>query len=335
MTVNSFLHSAAALAFWALCLIGLAALGLALALAAPLSRPPMLASIHDTASAVDRSGMPDVSRLQARDGVELAYRFYPAQASSDGRADSGRIAILAHGSSASSIAMHALARALAESGIATYALDIRGHGQSGARGDIAYFGQLDDDLADFVAFVRRSDPDARLLLIGHSSGGGFVLHVAGSALQRQFARFVLLAPYLGYDAPSSRADSGGWARPDIPRILALSLLRRIGVDCCSSLPVLAFATAPNRQSLLTSVYSYRLMRNYATNDYRADLGNASAPIVLFAGADDELMDSGKYADAVRGFESKAALRIIPGVNHMAIVSDRAALAAIVADAVTN
>jgi len=335
MTFHGPLHLAGEFAFWALCLLGLAALALALALAAPLSRPPMLASIHETASVVDLSGMPDVSRLQARDGTDLAYRFYPAQSSGDGRAGSGRIAILAHGSSASSASMHALAKALAESGIATYALDMRGHGHSGSRGDIAYFGQLDDDLADFVAFLRKSDPDARLLLIGHSSGGGFVLHIAGSAPRGQFARFVLLAPYLGYDAPSSRADAGGWAKPDIPRILALSILRRIGFDCCSSLPVLAFATAPNLESILTSVYSYRLMRNYATNDYRGDLANASAPIAIFDGADDELMESGKYADAIKGFESKATLRIIPGVNHMAIVSGKVAVAAIVADALAN
>ena len=209
MTINGLFPLARALVCWALGLIGLAAVGLALALATPLSRPPMLASIHDTASAVDLSGLPELSRLSARDGTDLAYRFYPAQASGDRPANAGRIAILAHGSSASSVAMHALAKALAESGVATYALDIRGHGHSGGRGDIAYIGQLDDDLADFVAFIRKSDPDARLLLIGHSSGGGFVLHIAGTTLGRQFARFVLLAPYLGYDAPSSRANSGG------------------------------------------------------------------------------------------------------------------------------
>ena len=335
MTLADPIRFLGALAFWPLCLLGFAALVLALALAAPLSRPPMLASIHETASAVDRSDMPDVSRLQVRDGAYIAYRFYPARALADGRQGSPRIAILAHGSSASSEAMHALARALAENGIAAYALDMRGHGQSGTRGDIAYIGQLDDDLADFVAFLRKSDPDARLLLIGHSSGGGFALHIAGSALQSQFARIVLLAPYLGYDAPSSRPDAGGWARPDIPRILALSALRGIGVDCCSSLPVLAFATAPNSQSILTSVYSYRLMRNYATNDYRGDFANASTPVVLFAGADDELMDSSRYAEAIKGFESKIALHTIPGVNHMAMVSGEAALSAIVADAAAN
>ena len=138
--------------FWPLCLLGFAAL--VLALAAPLSRPPMLASIHETASAVDRSDMPDVSRLQVRDGAYIAYRFYPARTLADGRQGPARIAILAHGSSASSQAMHALAKALAENGIAAYALDMRGHGQSGTRGDIAYTGQLDDDLILSPFFAR-------------------------------------------------------------------------------------------------------------------------------------------------------------------------------------
>ena len=35
-------------------------------------------------------------------------------------------------------------------GCETYAVDIRGHGGSGTRGDITYIGQLEDDLADLV-----------------------------------------------------------------------------------------------------------------------------------------------------------------------------------------
>ena len=41
---------------------------------------------------------------------------------------------------------------------------------------------------------------------------------------------MLLAPYLGYDAPSTRPDSGGWASADIPRIIALTVLRGVGID---------------------------------------------------------------------------------------------------------
>src|SRR5205085_11240665 len=136
---------------------------------------------------------------------------------------------------------------LAARGVQTFAVDIRGHGASGSRGDIRYVGQLEDDLADLVGEIRKSHPAGPLTLIGHSSGGGFALRVAGSPIQNLFARTVLLAPYLGYDAPSTRPSSGGWARADIPRILGLLALRELGVTCCEALPVLAFAVPPNSE----------------------------------------------------------------------------------------
>ena len=52
--------------------------------------------------------------------------------------------------------MNAVAKALAEAGVTAVALDIRGHGASGTRGDIAYPGQLDDDLADLIAELRKA-----------------------------------------------------------------------------------------------------------------------------------------------------------------------------------
>ena len=152
---------------------------------------------------------------------------------------------MVHGSSGSSGGtIHALSGGLATRGVETCAVDIRGHGASGTRGDIGYLGQLEDDLADFVALVRKTAPAAPLTLVGHSSGGGFALRVAGSPIQNLFARTVLLAPYLGYDAPSTRPASGGWAKADIPRIIGLAALRAVGITCCEALPVLAFAVPP-------------------------------------------------------------------------------------------
>src|SRR6202453_932201 len=156
---------------------GAAVLALAAALAAPLRMPPPLASIHAGAVNIDQAGKPSLSRFQARDGTWLAYRLYPA---ADGAKD--RLAIIAHGSSASSDEMHVVARALAENGIAAIAIDERGHGASGTRGDISYIGQLDDDLADLIADQRKTYANARLELIGHSSGGGYVLRVAAGPL---------------------------------------------------------------------------------------------------------------------------------------------------------
>jgi alpha-beta hydrolase superfamily lysophospholipase len=258
----------------------------------------------------------------------LAYRHYPARSPA-----TGQIAVVVHGSSGSSIAVHALANGLAERGVDTYAPDIRGHGASGTRGDIAHLGQLEDDLADFVADIRKTNQTAPLTLIGHSSGGGFALRVAGSPIQNLFARTVLLAPYLGYDAPSSRQDAGGWASPDIPRFLGLSILRRLGVVCCEALPTIAFAVPPNTSAILASTYSYRLMRNFGSStNYRDDLAAAGRPVVLFGGAADELMQPGKYVEAVG---PRVLVRLIEGVNHMGIVSDPAAVSAISDDVVKS
>jgi alpha-beta hydrolase superfamily lysophospholipase len=313
---------------WGLALVGLAGLVLAVMIATPIRRPSELTSISTTARAVDRSTMPGLERFSARDGTVLAYRHYPARSPA-----TGQVAVVVHGSSGSSIAVHALANGLAERGVDTYAPDIRGHGASGTRGDIAHLGQLEDDLADFVADIRKTNQTAPLTLIGHSSGGGFALRVAGSPIQNLFARTVLLAPYLGYDAPSSRQDAGGWASPDIPRFLALSILRRLGVVCCEALPTIAFAVPPNTSAILASTYSYRLMRNFGSSpNYRDDLAAAGRPVVLFGGAADELMQPGKYVEAVG---PRVPVRLIEGVNHMGIVSDPAAVSAISDDVVKS
>jgi alpha-beta hydrolase superfamily lysophospholipase len=310
-----------------LSLVGIAALLLAAMIATPIRRPPELASISTTARAVDRSDMPGLERFSARDGTVLAYRHYPARVPA-----SGQIAVVIHGSSGSSVAVHALARGLAAHGVETWAPDIRGHGGSGTRGDISYLGQLEDDMVDFVAEIRKANPTAPLTLLGHSAGGGFALRVAASPLQNLFARTVLLAPYLGYNAPTNRPNSGGWASADIPRILALSALRVVGIDCCDALPVLAFAVAPHSERILAATYSDRLMRNFANHrDFRADLAAATRPLTIIAGADDELMLVDKYAEAVRGISPPVDVKLIAGVNHMGIVSDLAAVSLIADD----
>ena len=299
---------------WALAAIGAVALLLAAMVAMPIKRPPELRSVSETARAVDRSSMPPLSRFAARDGTDLAYRHYPARG-----AAAGKIAILVHGSSGSSVAVHALADALAARGIDTYAPDIRGHGGSGTRGDVAYLGQLEDDMADLVTMIRSTSSEP-ITLLGHSAGAGFALRLASSEIKDQFAGTILLAPYLGYDAPTNRPQSGGWASADLPRLFAIAMLRRIGIDCCEALPTLAFAVPPNSAKILAPTYSYRLMRNFATRGYKDDLAGVTKPLALIAGADDELMLSDKYADAIHAVLPSAEVELIAGANHMDVVS---------------
>ncbi len=313
---------------WAFAATGLVALLLVGLIAWPVRHPPELASISDARKSVDFSSLPLVERFQARDGTMLGFRHYPPSGPATGRA-----AIVIHGSSGSSgTTIHALSASLAARGVETYAVDIRGHGASGSRGDINYVGQLEDDLADFAAVARKANPEAPLTLIGHSAGGGFALRVAGSPIQNLFARTVLLAPYLGYDAPTNRPNSGGWASADIPRIIGLSALRAIGVTCCDALPVLAFAVPPNSEKILVPTYTERLRSNFGPHrDFRTDLAAVTRPITIYSGADDELMLADKYAEAVRGVAPSVNVKLIDGVNHMGIVSNPAAVSVIADD----
>jgi pimeloyl-ACP methyl ester carboxylesterase len=309
---------------WALVAIGAGAVVLTAMVATPLKRPAELQSISAARGTVDLSALPSIERFQARDGTVLGFRHYAPIGQSDGRA-----AIVIHGSSgASGGTIHALSMALASRQVESWAVDIRGHGTSGTRGDISYIGQLEDDLADLVTLIRTTRPTARLTLIGHSAGGGFALRVAGSPIQNLFERTVLLAPYLGCDAPTSRPNSGGWASADIPRFVAIGVLRRIGIDCCEALPTLAFAVPPNSEKNLVPAYSYRLMRNFATRGYASDLAAVTRPLTLISGADDELMLADKYAEAVHAVLPSADVKLIDGVNHMGIVSAPKAVNAI-------
>ena len=309
-----------------LALVGAAAIAVVLMLAWPVRPPPMLASIHTGAREIDETGAPDLSRYQARDGTWLADRLYPAQNGSG-----NRIAIFAHGSSASSIEMNAVAKALAGAGVTAVALDVRGHGASGTRGDIAYPGQLDDDLVDLVASLRKAYPAARFSLIGHSAGGGFALRIAGSKLGDAFDRFVLLAPYLGHSAPTNRPAEGPglWAAPDLPRIFATLALEKLGIDWPQSLPTLAFANAPEAKMFVTSQYSFRLMGNYtAPPEWQDAFARAKGRIIVIAGADDELMDADAYKRTLPPLGVQPT--ILSGVDHIGIVHQPEALKAILA-----
>ncbi|MGO9418844.1 alpha/beta fold hydrolase [Roseiarcus sp.] len=309
-----------------LSLVGLAAVALAFMLASPLKRPPPLASIHEGAMKIDAVGSPELSRFQARDGTWLAYRLYAA---TNGARD--RIAILAHGSSAQSVEMNTIAAALAAAGVTAVAMDVRGHGASGTRGDIAYLGQLDDDLADLLGELKKANPVERFLLIGHSSGGGFALRVAGEPLGEAFDKFVLLAPYLGYRAPTNRPAEGPglWASPDIPRIVATLALGRFGMDWPQALPAIAFANAPVAKMDVTPVYTYRLLQNYtAPEDWKGAFGKAKGRVAVIAGAEDELMDALAYQRELPPLG--VPVTILPGVDHMGVVWRPEAIKAIVA-----
>jgi alpha-beta hydrolase superfamily lysophospholipase len=240
-------------------------------------------------------------------------RHYPAQAEVT--------LVLVHGSGYHGRYLAPLAGRLAEAGAArVYTPDLRGHGGSPARrGDIDYVDQLEDDLADLAAFVRRRHPGTRLVVGGHSSGGGLAVRFAGSRYREEADGFVLLAPYLGHDAPTGRPDAG-WARPRVPLIVALTILNRFGITAGDALTTLTFAMPEGvRDGTETLAYSHRLTTGFAPRDYREDLAELRVPLLALIGADDEAFFADRLAPAL-AFAASARVEVIPGVAHLGLPS---------------
>jgi alpha-beta hydrolase superfamily lysophospholipase len=300
----------------------LACLGLAIWLGGPRDIAA-LASINAPFAKVDFSAVPKAQTYTARDGAALAYLHYPA----GGTSPAARRIVLVHGSSARGQSLHPLAQALAAQGFSVDALDMRGHGDSGPRGHISYIGQLEDDVADFIKAVPHAGGNT---LLGHSSGGGFVLRFAASTQQALFDRYVLLAPYLRYDAPTARPSNGGWVSVGIPRIVGLRLLNAVGITALNHLPVTRFALDDAAKKFLTPGYSYALGANFGPHDnYVQDIRHAKGPMQIVVGADDELFDAQRFASVFADAGKNVAVTIVPGVNHMGITLEKAAIQQVV------
>jgi non-heme chloroperoxidase len=301
--------------------------------------PAVLMAVTNPFGSIDYSTLPALQRYRARDGALLSFREYAA----DGR----QAAVLIHGSAGSSSDMHPLALALQRAGVTVYVPDLRGHGANMPHGDIAYVGQLDNDMADFMAEEKPTLPTAEWTLLGFSSGGGFVLRIAADmALGQSFARYILISPYLKYNGPASRtsatelksAQNGAaqvvlrnWASASTGRIIALTLINALGVHAFDGLPVVAFAVPPNVASV-TAAYSWRLQRNFQPHDnYVADIRAVSRPMRVYVGGVDQLFIPEKLQNEFQAQRRDIPVHIVAAMGHTDMITRPEAIRLIAAD----
>lgn len=305
--------------FVGLIVLVLGGLAAVLAFDAPV-KPPPLASVSEPFAHVDFSDLPVVRTYPARDGTKLGYRVY------DG--GGAQAVVLIHGSSDDGAGLHPLAKALRDAGASVYVPVLRGHGTFGRSGDIDHIGQLEDDLADFVAVLRPLHPGASFSLIGFSSGGGFVLRVIATPDEKLFDRFIMISPALPPGSATIRPDTGGWVSVAKPRIIVLALCNRLGIDWFNGLPIVAFATSPKAPNL-TSAYSFRLAVDFgAPRDYLAALGRSKKPVALLVGGSDELFFPDGFAPLLKPARPDLPITIVPGIGHIGMTVTPEGIAAV-------
>jgi alpha-beta hydrolase superfamily lysophospholipase len=310
----------------AACIGGLFVLGLVTAFVLIASPPPLVnpKDVFDFTSlreAPSDIGVPSLQRYPARDGEELAYRFYPSTAD--------RILIFIHGSSYHGAGYHALATAISLSGAAKVVLpNLRGHYQSGRhRGDVEYIGQLEDDLDDLIKFLRAEHHEGPITLGGHSSGAGLAIRFAGGGYAHEVSSYLLLTPIIP-QAPTVRGGTaGGWANLNLRRLFGLLALNAIGIHGFNGLPVIDFnKPAKFWDGTETLSYSYRLNVSYHPRyRYQNDIRALGAPTLVLVGANDEANDPEAMRAVFAAAAPRAEMNILPGISHFGIFSDPAAL----------
>lgn len=300
------------------------------------SRPAPLASESgpidfSIAIAAVYDDLPASQILAMRDGERLTYRTYVP------KGDAGRrLILLVHGSAWHGMQFHSMASALADAGLGTVVVpDLRGHGEAPQRrGDVDYIGQLEDDLADLIGQVRAQSVYDEVVLGGHSSGGGLVVRFAGGEHGALVDRYLVMAPFLKYNAPTTRPNSGGWASVATPRIIGLTILNEFGITVFNHLPVISFAMpkvvldGPYGATATTS-YSFRLNTSFAPrSDYGGDLAKMTQPFLLIAGAQDEAFDASLYAQTISEHTSSGTYVVLPGINHIGVTTEPVAIEAV-------
>ncbi|MCP4314864.1 MAG: alpha/beta hydrolase [Hyphomicrobiales bacterium] len=265
---------------------------------------------------------PTLQTFNARDGQAISYAHYPA--------DANRKVILLHGSGYHGAYLTPLALKLADAGTAdVYVPNVRGHlGSGDTRGDINYIGQLEDDLVDLIALIRESDPDANIIIGGHSSGGALAMRFAAGDNGALIEGYFGLAPFLGPDAPVMPETDSGWAHISLPRIIGLSMLNNVGIHWLDGRETIRF-NMPDayRDGTETLAYSWRLMTNFALHrDYEPDIAGLPDASLIIVGRNDEALNAEAFPNLFKDMGTD--VKLIDGLDHFGIVLDERAMDAL-------
>jgi len=252
-------------------------------------------------------------KFMMRDGKQLFSYTY--------KSESKTTIILLHGVLSSAYMMNKTAGLLREATRSeVIALDFRGHGQSeGIPGDVDYINQYVDDLSDVIMAVKKEKPNLKIILAGHSMGGGIILRHAMEKEASLVDGYLLFAPHLGVNSPTIKEEkivSGEepFIKLHINRIIGLKMMNAIGETKYNNLPVLFFNLP---ETMPVTNYSYRANESMSPLDYKKGLNAIDRPLLVVVGSKDEAFDANKFTSAITQ-NSKGEVYIIENETHNGI-----------------
>ena len=245
--------------------------------------------------------------LTSRDGTRLAFRAWPL--------DSARLTFaVVHGLGEHAGRYSDFAKAMAERGFGTFALDLRGHGNSaGQRGHVDSWTEWVEDISSFLAVVER-EAGGEVVPLGHSFGGAALLSavVAGSVPNAR--RFIVSSPALRTKVavPGWKVTLGNVSSRVVPR---LALSNEVDAGTLSRIPEVV--EAYRNDPLVHPKISSRLYTEWrrATDDVMARAHLIKLPFLILAGTDDRLIDPAGSEELHRRTPATSELHLLPGRYH--------------------
>lgn len=196
----------------------------------------------------------------------------------------------------------------------TYALDLRGHGQSpGQRGHVDSWSQWTDDVASFVSHIE-STAGAEVVPVGHSFGGVALLSTVLAGRLPKTRRFVVSSPALKLKlaVPGWKLTFGPIASKIVPR---LALANELDPSTVSRIPEVV--EAYRNDPLVHNKISTRLGAEWqdATRNVLSRAGQIRIPFLILAGTDDALIDPAGSQELHDQAKSTSELRMLEGRFH--------------------
>ncbi|MEZ5105180.1 MAG: alpha/beta hydrolase [Draconibacterium sp.] len=250
-------------------------------------------------------------KFKMRDGATIHAAKYELE--------SNKTIILVHGTLANSYTYNKMSGLLRESvGAEVITIDLRGHGQSeGTPGDISTLNQYAEDLEDVIYSIKKNRPGQKIILAGHSMGGGIVLRHKETFPETEIAAYLLFAPNLGNNAPTTRTDldlKNNFIKSHLSRGLGIRMLNEFGIHKYDSLKVVFYNLPP--QMPLRS-YSYRSMQAAIPIDYKHAIQSIDKPLIVLVGGADEAFIAEEYVPLFHAY-SKGECHIIRDETHNGI-----------------
>jgi non-heme chloroperoxidase len=254
----------------------------------------------------------DMRSITASDGTSIFYKDW----------GSGQPVVLSHGWPLTADAWDAQMLFLGLKGYRVIAHDRRGHGRSGQTWD---GNEMNTYASDVAALFDKLDlHDA--IFVGHSTGGGEVVHYLGRYGASRVSRAVLIGAVPPIMLKSERNPEG------TPKKVFDDLRAAVTSDRSQfyrdlALPFFGY-NRPNAKTSQGTIESFWLqgmmggikpqydcIKAFSETDFTSDLREIDIPVLILHGDDDQIVPIEDSAKKSAKLLKKATLKVIPGAPH--------------------